>query len=595
MSGAYALPVPRPWLFHAPADLLFGCGLVSLLALGAQALAGPALREALPMAWTPFLVLLTGIPHYGATLLRAYEQRADRRRYFVFSTLATAFLALLFVAGTRSVMLGSALVTIYLTWSPWHYSGQNYGIALMFLRRRGVEVTPLAQRALQTSFVLSFLLTAVMLHAHDSTTTWAPGSYEGAVYDLVRFGLPTAVVRIAMPGLAIAYAIASVMAFASLLRRGGLRGTLPALALAASQALWFAAPALARHLHVLQGIEPLGTEHSTYAFLWIAMAHSVQYLWITRYFARARGATSGAVWGAKALLSGASIWVVPALLFSPAALGTIPYDAGLGLLIASVVNVHHFVLDGAIWKLRDGGIARALLRGEGEDPVPEPGTAWRAKLVWGAGILSVGVWCLSTYEQARGVQQALAAGDANRVEAAARRLTWVGQESARVHAMLATLHQHQGRSELAETHARRALDLHADVDTLFELSTYLHRSGHGDDAIGCLERALVLDPESPRLRHRLAWLLVVFRREDPASAARARDLAKAAVDAAESRNASFLHTYGMALAATGDIEAALATAELALARAIEAGEHAFVDLLRRHRDGYAQALGRTPK
>ena len=42
------------------------------------------------------------------------------------------------------------------------------------------------------------------------------------------------------------------------------------------------------------------------------------------------------------------------------------------LLVASVVNLHHFVLDGAIWKLRDGRVARVLLRtaeGPGETGV----------------------------------------------------------------------------------------------------------------------------------------------------------------------------------------------------------------------------------
>jgi hypothetical protein len=39
---------------------------------------------------------------------------------------------------------------------------------------------------------------------------------------------------------------------------------------------------------------------------------------------------------------------------------------GLGLLTASIVNLHHFVLDGAIWTLRDGRVARMLLRPAGE-------------------------------------------------------------------------------------------------------------------------------------------------------------------------------------------------------------------------------------
>lgn len=580
---------PARWLFGATADLLFGCGLIAALAFVALAIDGPGVRAALPLAWTPFLVLLTGIPHYGATLLRVYEHRADRRRYVVFSGYVTALLAVAFVVGAHDLTVGSWLLTIYLTWSPWHYSGQNYGIALMFLRRRGVDVTPTAKRALHLSFVLSFLLTAVMLHAVDASVSYAPSAAEGTVYRLLRLDPPAWLVVVAIPALVLAYATTLLVAVSSLVRRSSLRQAAPALALAGSQALWFVAPALARHAGVLQGIEPLGTEYATYAFLWIAMAHSVQYLWITRYFARTRGAGSSRAWSAKVLLCGAAIWVVPALLFAPGVLGSVPFDAGLGLLIASVVNIHHFVLDGAIWKLRDGPIARALLRGEGADAVEPGGATWLAKTVWVAGIASVGVWCVSTFEQARGLQSV---GDIDQVERSAQRLTWIGQESARVHVGLATVHQQRGDPEMAARHAERALALHAGADTLFDLSTYLHRVGRGADAIACIERAREQQPDSPKLRHRLAWLLIALRRNEPAAAQRALGLAAEAVEDTGGRNASYLHTLGMAQAATGDLVQALASAERALATAIAAGERDFVDLLRRHRDSYARALGR---
>lgn len=592
VDASKSAALPRPWLFGATADLLFGCGLVAALAFLALSVDGDAVRAILPMAWTPMLVLLTGIPHYGATLLRVYEHRADRRRYVVFSGYVTAALAVTFIAGAYEVAIGSWLLTLYLTWSPWHYSAQNYGIALMFLGRRGVQLPPFAKHALQASFVLSFLLAATMLHAVDSGVSYAPGSYDGTVYQLQRFAPPAGLVAIAMPALGVAYLATLGIAIGAMLRRATILRTLPVLALLASQALWFAVPALARHAQVLQGIEPFGTQHATYAFLWVAMAHSVQYLWITRYFARAQGATSGTAFGAKVLLSGAAVWVVPALLFSPAALGRVPYDAGLALLIASVVNLHHFILDGAIWKLRDGPIARALLRDEREATAPPRGAAWPSRLWWAAGAASVSVWCFSTFVQAGALQPAVAAGDTEGMERAASRLAWIGQESARVHAALATLHQHRGNAAPAAHHAERALALHAGADELFELSTYFHRSSRSADAIASIERALTQQPGSPRLRHRLAWLLIVYHRAEPAQAQRARDLAAAAVADTAGQNASYLHTYGMALAATGALEQALATAEQALARAIAAGEKDFIDLLRRHRDGYAQALGR---
>jgi len=70
-----------------------------------------------------------------------------------------------FVAGVYDVRVGSLMITIYMSWSPWHYSSQNYGVASMFLRRRGVPVTRLGKRLLHASFQLSWLLVLLAIHA----------------------------------------------------------------------------------------------------------------------------------------------------------------------------------------------------------------------------------------------------------------------------------------------------------------------------------------------------------------------------------------------------------------------------------------------
>ena len=55
--------------------------------------------------------------------------------------------------------------TLYLTWSPWHYSGQNYGILLMFARRAGAQPSTLQRRALYTAFLLSYMVAAPIFGA----------------------------------------------------------------------------------------------------------------------------------------------------------------------------------------------------------------------------------------------------------------------------------------------------------------------------------------------------------------------------------------------------------------------------------------------
>src|SRR5690606_34681997 len=129
-APAPAAPARSPWLFGPAPDLLLGCGVAYAGVFALLALRGPELRALVPMGLVPLVYLVTSAPHYGATLLRVYERREDGRGYALFAVWATLALAGLFVAGLHSVALGSLILTLYLTWSPWHYSGQNYGIAV---------------------------------------------------------------------------------------------------------------------------------------------------------------------------------------------------------------------------------------------------------------------------------------------------------------------------------------------------------------------------------------------------------------------------------------------------------------------------------
>ncbi|HMY20707.1 MAG TPA: hypothetical protein PKA58_30490, partial [Polyangium sp.] len=62
--------VDRPWLFGPRIDLIFGCGVGHAVLTLLLALFRPRM-DAL-QGWLPFLILLTGLPHYGATLERVY-------------------------------------------------------------------------------------------------------------------------------------------------------------------------------------------------------------------------------------------------------------------------------------------------------------------------------------------------------------------------------------------------------------------------------------------------------------------------------------------------------------------------------------------
>ncbi|HIC68618.1 MAG TPA: hypothetical protein EYO90_03705, partial [Candidatus Latescibacteria bacterium] len=166
---ATAEPRSSRWLYGPWPDLLLGCGLlylgVSIVAAGF----GSGFSAALPGILAPLIILLVSLPHYGATLVRVYEHRENRRSYIVFSVYLTAALVLLFLYGVFDSGFASVMATIYLTWSPWHYTGQNYGIGVMLLRRRGADPPPLEKRIFYTAFLFSYLLIALAMHSPDST------------------------------------------------------------------------------------------------------------------------------------------------------------------------------------------------------------------------------------------------------------------------------------------------------------------------------------------------------------------------------------------------------------------------------------------
>jgi hypothetical protein len=568
-------------------DLFFGCGLIYCLAFGALVFAGPQVRELVPLDLTPLVLLVSGVPHYGATLLRVYGRREDRRRYALFGTWASLLVLVAFVVGVYEFAVGSFLVTLYVTWSPWHYSSQNYGIAMMFLRRRQVEVTSTARQFLKWSFTLSFVLTFFALHGAGPEVAYAPLEYERSAYTPMRPWIPYEVVRVAVP-LVLGVYLACLAGAWFTLRRASLRDLLPSLLLIGSQALWFTIPMLARHAGVLQGLDPLGTQHATYVFIWIAVAHSVQYIWITSYFAR-RSPSPPTQTGylARVLIAGAGIWTVPALVFAPGMLGFggVPFDAGLATLVAAVVNIHHFILDGAIWKLRDGKIAKILLRGQTDtEPVDggSPLATWSLRAV---GILSVVVLVLSPLEVFRG-NRAGARGDIGGLDRSQRTLRWIGQDSAFTRVNLAVAYQRAGQREEALRHAEAARRLHMDWATLTNLGVFFRRENRLEESLALISRAHEIRPDSLKLSDMLAQLLVALRWQDPTSLAKAVALAEASVEGTDQANASYLLTLAQAYATSGRRDDALRITEIGLSVA-EPGSGVHRSFVEQQRSGWS--------
>jgi tetratricopeptide (TPR) repeat protein len=337
---AVALWIYNPWL-----DLLVGCG-----AWSAPLLLFAYFADSTALAWSVAfygLALFFNYPHYMATLYRAYHTSEDFHKYRIFTVHITAVLALTLLVSHFWYRALPWIFTLYLTWSPWHYSGQNYGLFMMFARRAGAKPSDGERRALYSIFLISYLVIFLSFHTGPSSDPlFVSLGFSGRVSSLILIML------------AVAFVVLSAYALPRLAQQAGWRQLLPALTLYSTQFVWFLLPT------ALTLGEGMRITQSRYSNGVLAVMHSAQYLWITSYYARREAtAEAGGRWrpfGYFAVLVAGGI-----ALFVPGpwlASRVFHHDFTASfLLFTALVNIHHFILDGAIWKLRDGRIAALLL------------------------------------------------------------------------------------------------------------------------------------------------------------------------------------------------------------------------------------------
>ena len=334
------------WVYNPPLDLVVGCGAWSAPLLAFAYLS----RFSSTMMWAAALYVLAlffNYPHYMATIYRAYHTSEDLNKYRIFTVhitglmLATVLVCHLFPAALPWIF------TLYLLWSPWHYSGQNYGLFMMFARRAGDSPSARQRHALYAAFILSYLMFFVTLYSGPSSDPL-----------FVSLALPEHVARFASALLGIAFTVVAVYGVSGLVGQLGVRRFMPGLTLLSTQCLWFLLPSF---FWLAEGWKLPPVRYSTGV---LAIMHSAQYLWIASYYAhREAVSTNERNWRPFAyfavLVAGGIALFIPgpwmaSYLFH--------YDFTTSFLIfTALVNVHHFILDGAIWKLHDGRIASLLL------------------------------------------------------------------------------------------------------------------------------------------------------------------------------------------------------------------------------------------
>jgi tetratricopeptide (TPR) repeat protein len=128
--------------------------------------------------------------------------------------------------------------------------------------------------------------------------------------------------------------------------------------------------------------------------------------------------------------------------------------------VAAAVNVHHFVLDGAIWKLK-GRIADVLIRSGSnveEEPLRPRRRLGLRHAVWAACALALVVQIGKLVDEDV-YQRSFERGDLRAARAASERLAWVGFDRGSVHLALGQALLRDGRPAEARNELWRSLEL----------------------------------------------------------------------------------------------------------------------------------------
>lgn len=546
-----------PWIYRPWLDLLVGCGAWSAPLLLLTKYVSP--NSTTGWSFTFYLLALAfNYPHFMATVYRAYHTYDEFAKYRYFTVHVAVLLAVAGLIAHLWYPLLPWIFTLYICWSPWHYSGQNFGLMMMFARRAGLRPGEGERQALHLAFIASYLMLLFSFHTGKSPDPL-----------IISMGLPAKFTLPVRGMLALFFVVATGWAVASLARRSSWKALLPSVTLVSTQFLWFLLPSL---IELTTRREVLQTRYSSGI---LAVMHSAQYLWITSYYqekeARAEGKSSWSfaryvltlVAGGIALFVPGP-WLVSRVFHADFATSFLTFTA--------LVNLHHFILDGALWKLRDSRIAALLLGHDGEGEQSESETR---------GLAAVFRWVAGNRAGARAL----------RVSLLAFLLLWGAMD--RLHFYWANVSANLGSLE-------RAARLNPDDSAVqTRLARAADQAGQTDLALRALQTAAEVNPGNIGLEEAYAHGLIVAGRDADAYALYQSVLMRAP------QNANALVNYGLLAQRLGHPEEAMdswqravaadptqTNAQLYLAQAL--GQNGEAQAAARHYRAYLQVVAKNP-
>lgn len=282
----------------------------------------------------PWIILIANSAHFAASSVRLYTKPgASTDLPFVSLGLPLAMLAVLLLGLVWPGSVGRWLQALYLTWSPYQYAAQAYGLSVMYCYRSGVELTLWQKRLLWGIALFPFVDVAITTFSHHVVFWVVPAEH--------LWPPPSWLQTLRRSADAIGWTGLVLVPVAGILLRGAFKLRIPLISLLVIgvNAVWFTLFSL------IDG------------FVWATVFHGIQYLAIVSVFhvrdhCPESATRASRVWMAVRFY-GLCV-MIGYLLFNclPPGFRALGFGAAESvLLVAAAVNIHHFIVDAYIWRL----------------------------------------------------------------------------------------------------------------------------------------------------------------------------------------------------------------------------------------------------
>ncbi len=332
------------YFFNAPVDIFFIGGSSFLLFLlfmffYTEMRTPEVISAGIMLSW------VINWPHFSMSTYRLYQNKANVQQYPI-TAYVIPFVVIggVFLSFAYPDLVAPYFVKLFMLWSPYHYSGQTLGITLIYAMRSGIRFSAWERRALW-SFVFG---------TYFVSTIRAEVSREGFQFYGIKypsFGVPQWLATVSEYAMWIALALFVAMVIAWCYKNKRVMPLVIVLP-AATQYLWF-----------VQSIYMPSFQE------FVPLFHSLQYILIAWGLQlKLKMDTKNIQPSKKYAINESTRWLAlniagGALLFYflPQIGVAVGYTSLFSIAVVhSAIQIHHFFVDGVIWKLKNQTVSHPL-------------------------------------------------------------------------------------------------------------------------------------------------------------------------------------------------------------------------------------------